>query len=201
MITIRTMSFCVAISLLIAAVGFSSTVHVCPTGNDSGDGTLDAPFATLNRARDFVRVKRKAGELDDGPIFINLHAGAYLVTETLNLTAEDSGTPDSPVIWQAAPGEDVRLVGGARLTGWKPVSEKSMLTRLPAEARGHVFHADLTACGVTDFGTVKPGATRAELFFGNRYMRLARYPNEGAGKQSASASHQQAPCIFQHNFS
>jgi hypothetical protein len=179
MVLNRALSFCVVPLFLAASPAVPSTIHMSPTGDDTNPGTLDAPFATLTKARDATRAMRKAGELDEGPVIVNLHAGTYRITDTLNLTAEDSGTSGSPVIWQAAPSEELRLVGGVRITGWKPVSDDSVLMRLPAEARGHVLQADLKACGVTDFGTVQPGPKRAELFFRNRYMTLARYPNEG----------------------
>ncbi len=175
----KTAHLFVAISLLMTSLGLANTVHVSPNGNDSGAGTLDAPLATLHGARDYLRAKRKDGGLNEGPVHITLHGGTYAITETITLAAEDSGTVGSPVIWQAAPGEEVRLVGGVPVTGWKPVSDESILKRLPAQARGNVYRADLRACGATDLGSVKPGITRAELFFGNRYMRLARYPDEG----------------------
>ena len=83
------------------------------------------------------------------------------------------------MVWQAVPGEEVRLVGGISLTDWQPVTALNILERLAPEARGKVLQVDLGANGVDDYGTVKPGLTRAEIFFNSRYMTLVRYPNEG----------------------
>lgn len=103
----------------------------------------------------------------------------YRISETFTLGEEDSGTQQSPVIWQASPGESVRLVGGVKLTDWQPVSDAAVRERLAPEARPHVRQTDLRSAGVRDFGEVRPGNRRAELFVDNRYMQLARYPNEG----------------------
>jgi hypothetical protein len=95
------------------------TVHVAPNGNDANAGTAAAPFATLEKARDAVRARRAAS----GPTVVLLHGGTYRLADTLTLGKQDSGTPDSPVIWSAAPNETVRLVGGVRLGNWQPVTE------------------------------------------------------------------------------
>ena len=151
--------------------------HVAPTGNDESLGAASAPFATLTKARDAVRARRVAGAASPGSVVIQLHGGIYRVTETLTLGKEDSGSEASPVIWMAAPGDTVRLVGGVRLSSWGPVTDSTVRGRLPESARANVVEADLTALGVTNSGTVKPGTRRAEVFFNGKYLTLARYPN------------------------
>ncbi|NIA16092.1 MAG: hypothetical protein GWP08_18685, partial [Nitrospiraceae bacterium] len=153
--------------------------YIGPSGLDSNPGTEAAPFATLLRARDAIREWRQTAEQKGRPVTVNIRGGRYRVTGTLTLTAEDSGTQESPVIWQAAPGEEVRLAGGVQLTGWEPVTAPAILERLTPEARGEVLQVNLGAIGVDSYGTVKPGPTRAEVFSDNQYMTLARYPNEG----------------------
>ena len=61
--------------------------HVRPDGNDAGPGSADAPFATLERARDAVPSKAKA--LPGGAEVV-LHAGRYALTRSLKLEAEGS---------------------------------------------------------------------------------------------------------------
>ncbi len=84
-----------------------------------------------------------------------------------------------------AEGETVRLSGGARITDWRPVQDAATLARMHPDARGHVLQADLAAHGGTDFGgplygsgshTSDPGL---EIFFRDKRMTVARYPNEG----------------------
>ncbi|MBT7303043.1 MAG: hypothetical protein HN849_26155 [Victivallales bacterium] len=154
-------------------------VHVAFDGDDGNAGTTEAPFATLAKARDALRAKRAAGSVGDAPMVVQLHGGVYRITETLTLGKEDSGTAAAPVVWMAVPGETVRLVGGVRLGTWGAITDPAVRERLPENARANVREADLAALGVTDFGTVKPGTGRAEVFFNGSYLTLARYPNGG----------------------
>lgn len=164
---------------LFAQTVTAMTFHVSPQGDDTGTGTQAAPFATLERARDEIRARRADGTLPAGPVTIQIEAGTYRLRGTLELTAADAGSAEAPVVWQAAPGAEVRLTGGVRLTEWRRVEDPAVRARLPEEAREHVLVADLKASGSADFGGVAPGRQRAEVFFDNRYLTLARYPNEG----------------------
>jgi len=67
-------------------------LYVAPSGNDANPGTQDQPFATLERARDVLRVERRAGR-HGSPLVVNLRGGVYRMTRTFALAAEDSGTP------------------------------------------------------------------------------------------------------------
>jgi len=153
------------------------TLHVAPDGSDANPGTAAKPFATLERARDEIRALKKAGTLPEGGVAVELAPGIYERAKALELTAEDSGTPDAPITWLARPGSEVRIVGGKAVTGWKPVSDKAVLDRLDPAARGHVVQADLKALGIAALGGVN--SNRLELFFNDQPMTLARWPNEG----------------------
>lgn len=156
------------------------TFHVSPAGKDDNPGTRQAPLATLAGARDKIRSARKAGTLPAGPVVVELTGGTYRLAETLKLSAADSGTKDAPVIWQAAAGQEVRLIGGVRLRGFRPVSDAKVLARLAPRARNHVRQCDLGAAGVADFGRAAGGTgRRAELYCNHKYMTLAHYPNDG----------------------
>ncbi len=101
---------------------------------------------TPTAARDAARAERRAGKT--GPITITFRAGTYYLAETLTLTPEDSDT-----VWQAAPGEQVVLSGGRRITGWKK--------------DGAVWKADA------------PGPYFRQLFISGRRATRARTPNFG----------------------
>ena len=47
--------------------------------------------------------------------------------QPLDLTTEDSGADDAPITYRARKGDSVHLVGGRRVTGWKPVSDPAVL--------------------------------------------------------------------------
>lgn len=162
--------------LPVAAAG-AAELFVAPAGNDAGPGSREAPFATLAKARDTLRQLRLTQPA--GPLTVTLRGGLYRCAETLALTAADSGSEAAPVLWQAAPGERVRLLGGALLTGWAAVTDAAVLARLDPAARAAVLQVSLKALGIADLGAVQPGPNGAQLFCGGRYMTLARYPNEG----------------------
>ena len=161
-------------------------IHVSPRGNDAHDGSAGQPLATLEAARDAVRrLRGKAGILPGG-IAVVVHGGDYPRHQAFELGPADSGTPEHPVVWRAAPGEAPRLLGGILVDGFVPVSDPAVLERLDAKARGQVLQVDLRAKGVEDFGTLRSrGFSRptapahGELFYAGRPMTLARWPNEG----------------------
>ncbi|PKN27564.1 MAG: hypothetical protein CVU65_02095 [Deltaproteobacteria bacterium HGW-Deltaproteobacteria-22] len=164
-----------------------ATFHVAPDGDDEGPGTLDAPFATPERARDAVRALREAGGLPETGAIITLRGGTYRRDRTFLLEAEDSGDEDQPVWYGAYPGETVRFTGGAVLPAgdFAPVTETSdAWSRLRPEARGKVVMADLTALGITDLGvlsqrgfSVWEGHAALEVSWDGEPLELARWPN------------------------
>jgi hypothetical protein len=176
--------------LLLTGGAQAVTLHVSPQGNDAWSGRAAAgpgpegPFATLTRARDEIRQLKKAGGLPPGGIVVELAGGIYEMHTPLELTAEDSGQEGAPIIYRARAGEWVRLVGGKVLGGWQPVTEEAVLGRLDPAAKGKVVWTDLTAQGLKEFGEPAGGWGQgerncAELFFQDRPMLLARWPNDG----------------------
>jgi len=101
-------------------------------------------------------------------------------------TAEDSAPGGSPLVVSPHRGEAARLLGGRRVRRWAPVTDPSVLRRLPEAARRQVRVADLGAIGLRDF----PGLSRRgfvgssepapmELFVDGAPMVLARWPDSG----------------------
>jgi len=159
--------------------------YVATDGDDSWSGALaepnaektDGPFATLERARDAIRKLKQESGLPDGGVTVELRGGTYERNQPFELAHEDSGTEGAPVVYRAREGEQVRLVGGRVVSGFEPVGDPAVLERLDEAARGKVLQADLKSLGITEFGPVKAGGL--ELFFQDKPMTLARWPNEG----------------------
>ncbi|HOX58637.1 MAG TPA: right-handed parallel beta-helix repeat-containing protein [Candidatus Paceibacterota bacterium] len=179
-------------ALLLAPVCPAADLYVSPAGSDSNAGTRARPFATLERARDEARRLRQNHKPSKGALTIWLRAGDYFRTNALDLTAEDSGTPNTPVCWSAIKGETVRLLGGRPLSGFVPVTDPATLGRLPEPGREHIVQVNLRTLGITDFGQMQSRgfarpltAAHCELFFGGRPMTLARWPNEGEWERIA----------------
>ncbi|MBC8443302.1 right-handed parallel beta-helix repeat-containing protein [PVC group bacterium] len=195
-------------SILCAA----ESLYVAPHGDDNHSGTMAAPFATLERARDAVR-KMMARGLPTGGVTVYLRGGVYGREATFELRSQDSGTPQSPIVYRSYQNEEVRLVGGLTIpaAAFGPVAATSVAERLDEKARGNVRAVDLKALGVTDFGKepvrYRGAAPVPELFFDDKRMTLARWPNEGwatidkiiqRGSVPRSGDKTKNPGIFQY---
>ncbi len=181
-----------ALTLLAAGAaagtaGAAETVrlYVAPGGNDSWSGIMpgpradggDGPLATLQGARDRLRRLKNEGRPVRGAV-VEIQGGDYVLEETFGLSAADSGEPDNPLIYAAAAGQKVRILGGRRVTGFKPVEDPAVRARLAPEAAGHIVATDLRAQGITDFGEVVAGGRRLDVFFNNERLTLARWPDD-----------------------
>ena len=86
-------------------------LYVAPYGSDDNDGSLEHPFATVQRAAQAVRKMDKSVR---SHIAVCLMAGEY-ITDGIFLTEEDSGTESCPVIYRAYGDGEVILNGGVSL--------------------------------------------------------------------------------------
>ncbi|MFP4501658.1 MAG: right-handed parallel beta-helix repeat-containing protein [Candidatus Hydrogenedentota bacterium] len=183
---------CLAALLALAAPVFAaSTYYVHPEGSDAWSGTQaepvdnDGPFATLTAARDAIRTLKQENGLPKGGVTVWVAGGDYPVGEALTLAGEDSGTAEAPIVYKVEHGATARFLGGALVSGFKPVANAEALDRLPEAAREHVLTLDLRGQGIDDYGTFQRygfgmGARTAamELFFNGEPMTIARWPND-----------------------
>jgi hypothetical protein len=181
-----------SVTLLVAAPTLQADFFVSPTGVDTNPGTKAKPFASLETARDAVRRLKAQGKLPRGGVTVWLRGGDYPRTNALELSAEDSGTPNAPIVWRAWKNETVRLLGGRKLNGFEPITDAAMLAHLDEKAKGKVVQLNLRSLGITNFGEMKSrgfgrpvAVAHCELFFGGKPMTLARWPNEGEFTQIA----------------
>ncbi|MGW2095862.1 right-handed parallel beta-helix repeat-containing protein [Promicromonospora sukumoe] len=141
--------------LAAASEGRCPQLYVSPSGDDDGRGTARDPYRTIERARDHIREKglnRDSRQRCD--ITVNLAAGDYPVTETIELTEEDSGGGGHQVVYRSSDGPGAaNLVGAEEVTGWEPY-------------RDGIYQADA--------GTDAPFYT---LFVDEERATTARHPN------------------------
>jgi hypothetical protein len=166
--------FCLLVSFS-AARARAAPVHVSPGGDDANEGTQAKPLATLQGARDRARLGNQRE-----PATVIVHAGTYVQGATLELSGADSGTT-----WRAAGDGEVRISGGPALAAeaFAPVRDAKILERLPAAGRASVVKIDLSAVSRAPLGGY-PQSFHAppptpELFFNDRRMTVARWPNKG----------------------
>ena len=184
---VRPLSYCAVAVLCLTPLCLAQdpTFYVSPDGDDSWSGRLpeanarktDGPLATLERARDAIRELKSSRGLPEAACIVELRGGVYELSQPFELGEEDSGTPKARIVYRGRQGEEVRLVAGKRVDRFQPVDDPAVLDMLDPAARGSVVRADLRALGIDDFGPVDGGGI--EVFFGDKAMTLARWPNEG----------------------
>jgi hypothetical protein len=180
----------------IPAIGrVRATFVVDANAKPGGDGTPDKPFAALEEAVMAARLERRnAGK---GAIEIVLEPGAYRQAQTLELSAADAGTAESPLVIRSRDaGDPAILTGGTVLRRWTTVEDESALSQIPDIARAGVLTCDLSAHGVAEMGELvfggfgskraRPKANHRfatlpvpELFHKGEPQTMARWPNEG----------------------
>jgi len=168
--------------------------YVSLQGSDSNDGSLEHPFASIERARDEIRRIKAASGLPAGGITVCVKGGEYNVASLL-FDSRDSGTAEKPITYRAYGDSDVVLNGGATLKSadFAPVSGEAK-SRLTPDAQKNVVEVNLAKYGLTaaDWGKLyaigafniaykydgdTQGPNQCELFFNDQRMTLARYPN------------------------
>lgn len=111
--------------LLFASLLFTASaaeIWVSPQGSDDNPGSKALPKASLQAAMRQARELRRLNDVSVlGGIHIRMAGGRYAMGETLLMTPEDSGTPESPTTVEAMEGSIPELSGGLSVTGWQPV--------------------------------------------------------------------------------
>lgn len=125
----------------------AADIWVAANGSDNNAGTREKPMATVSMA---LRKAREMRRLKDPTIANGIHiivqGGLYQFDEPLFVRPEDSGTPESPTVIEAAPGAVAPVFsGGVSITGWRKTTEK--IPGLPAAAQGKVWVANAPMAG------------------------------------------------------
>lgn len=149
----------------VAAVQFNAqpagaadckTFWVATDGDDAAKGTERSPWKSVTRARDEIRNKH-LNDHQNCDITVNLKAGNYPVTSSIDLDQQDSGKNGHRVVYRSVDGPGkANLQGAEELTGWTPYQD-----------------------GIykTSFDKSKPFYT---LFEDGKRATNARYPNRAA---------------------
>jgi hypothetical protein len=89
--------------------------YVSPSGSDSNDGSVAAPFQTITKARDVVRTIN--GNMT-GDIHVYLRGGDYRITSPITFEVKDSGSGKNRIYYQGYPGETPIINGAQKVSGW-----------------------------------------------------------------------------------
>ena len=159
--------------------------YVSVDGKDTYKGTLEKPFATIQKARDVIRAKKKSNQNYSYVVFIR--KGYYFLKNSFILDSVDAGTQENPISYVAYQNEEVHFTGGISIPVSKvyPVKDPKILLRLDASVREKIVQVNLFASGIKDYGKIQPkGFGRAytvsamELFCNHQDMKIARWPND-----------------------
>ena len=138
---------CTAMLLLSQAIPASAAnVPVCGeffvavNGDDTANGTLDAPFKTLEKARQAVREVNKNMT---GDIKVYLREGVYYLPETLSFDDGDGGTNGYYVSYEAYNGENVTISGGREVAGWEKLADGSGMWAAPFDGAEYILSMDV----------------------------------------------------------
>jgi len=155
----RTLSLLIiVISLfLLAGCNPASEFYVSQSGKDSNPGTREAPFASLEKAKNAVRTQLQSKQRAD--ITVYLDGGVYQVEEPIVFKQEDSGREGFQVIYEAMEGEEPIISGGIQIKSWEQVEPGLWMAKVP-EVKGNslIFR---------------------ELFINGKRAKRARHPDQG----------------------
>lgn len=162
----------------------ANELFVSPGGDDTHDGkSASTPFATIQRARDEIRAIKSAGRLPAGGVTVEILGGKYSLQNSMEFSAVDSGTKDSPIVYRAYQNQPVELLGGRvlKLSEFAPVTDEKVLARLDPAARGKVVCAPIAKLNLQHAGPFPQMFSDSggifELFWNGKRMPLSRWPN------------------------
>ena len=167
----------------VRLVNISTEYFVAPNGSEDGDGSEQAPFASLEQAKAAVRTAKSLGK----PITVYFKAGTYKIDSQTVFTAEDSGTAEAPITYKAYGDGKVQFKGSVSIPGSaaKKVTDKNILDRVISDfAKDRLMQIDLKAYGVKDipeipdvYGFAYGGWSPVEIYINGTALSEARWPN------------------------
>lgn len=115
-------------------------LYVATDGSDeTGDGSMEKPYASLDRARLAVR---ELSENQKGDIIVYIRGGIYQISETVRFTPEDSGKNGYKIIYTAYEDEKPVFEGAKQVSGWKLYNGNIYVADVTGEDPIHMVFED-----------------------------------------------------------
>ncbi len=154
--------------------------YVSPSGDDNNSGTIEKPFQTIFKARDYLIEHHL---VMDENIIIYLREGVHQLDRTFQLLYPNSGSNGYRITYKAYPGEHVVISGGQKVNGWEQYKKgiwKAKVDlpgfrqlyvngRRAVRARGNML------TGSREFGQLSEA--NARVGFKTGYRDIARWKN------------------------
>jgi len=134
---------------LALSPAFAKDIYVSPKGNDHNPGTLQNPFATLQRAQSAARKYKNEA------VTVWLKQGTYYLTSAVIFTGADARSAYAPLVFKAYHHEKIVISSSKLLKlNWLPYKNGIVQARVPFD--NLLFD---------------------ELFINGSIQQMARYPN------------------------
>ncbi len=88
-------------------------IYVSINGNDDADGSKSKPFATIKKAKEYVKTLDKS----NGDIVVEIGDGTYYLDETLTFDETDSGSDNCTIHYVSGKNAKPIISGGREITG------------------------------------------------------------------------------------
>lgn len=165
---------------------YERKIYVSPTGDDSGDGSIESPYATLQKAIDVYSSLTSHDKKLWTAIY--LMGGNYQMDSPLDLTSDIAGeNGDLRLYIGAYNGENVTMTSSYSVTGrnlTKVTSSNTsaeVMARIHPNAEGKLYYCDYDTLGIETMSGYSYGTsgTKPSLLYNSEKATLARYPNGG----------------------
>ncbi|MFC1760869.1 right-handed parallel beta-helix repeat-containing protein [Planctomycetota bacterium] len=182
----------VIILLTSVQIGVAGDLYISIDGNDLNSGAKENPFASLSRATAEVKKLKAGGIFPEAGVAVWFREGEYRISQSIQLTEDDSGLPGAPISFRASPGEKVVLSGAIQIpnSAVKKPADPEILNRIiDKKAAARLLQIDLKSLGISDFGVnqTRGGGARGgrremrppDFLIDGKRLILARWPNPG----------------------
>lgn len=158
--------------------------YVATTGNDNNSGTMDLPYATIEKARDEIR---KINTAMTGDIIVYIKGGYYGQTQPLSFGVQDSGSNGYNVIYKAYQNENPVISGGKKVASWTQVGTTGVWKASVPEisnsfkqlyVNGESRTCASTAIGIAPMSWYVENGSKKGLVFDSRLIGAFKNPSD-----------------------
>jgi hypothetical protein len=141
-LSVKTAIFGLLLVILCSCTDSSITYYVSPSGSDTGSGSKNKPFASLERAKEAVRLHIADG-VENREIVVYFRGGIYFFEKSAVFAGEDFGKGNNKIVFSAYNNEKPVFSAGKLLTGWQKVERD--IPYLPSVAKGKIWATNIPA--------------------------------------------------------
>jgi hypothetical protein len=158
---------------------------ISPSGSDKNNGSIKAPFATIERARDAVREDKLKSPESSYTVY--LREGIYNINKSIEFDERDIFKDEEPLIFRSYKNEKVIISGGILIPENKisSVTDTMISRRFITRVKNNILQIDYSGININE-GKILPHGfgrpytnTQMELFGTENAYYLGRWPNNG----------------------